>query len=144
MRMFNGMEISASGMKAERIRLDLVSANIANTNSVKKPGENVYQPQRLVTTWGNSRFNSMLAGLRQNADLGVKVTGVVTENSHGRMVYEPNHPLADENGYVTYPDINVLDEMVAAISASRAYEANITAFNESKKMMNKALDIGRG
>lgn len=144
MRMFQGLEISGMGMKAERQRMDLISLNVANVHSVETPDAPLYRAKRLMTTAGNPMFNNMLSGIRRSEDLGVRIQGVVENNGEGRRVYEPGNPYADEAGYVTYPDINILEEMVAAITASRAYEANVTTFNETKKMMNKALDIGKG
>ncbi len=144
MGIFSSMEISASGMKAERTRLDLISMNIANQSTVQTAGEPVYRPKRLATVPGSPNFRSFLAGFRTTDNMGVKVAGVVEENVPPRLEYEPNHPMANKDGYVAYPGINILDEMVSAISASRTYEANVTAFNESKKMINKSFEIGKG
>lgn len=138
------MEISASGMKAERTRLDLISLNIANQSTVQAAGDPVYKARRLATTPGSPNFRSFLSGFRTTDNMGVKIAGVVEEDTPARMEYEPNHPFANEAGYVAYPGINILDEMVSAISASRSYEANVTAFNESKKMINKSFEIGKG
>ena len=144
MGIFSSMEISASGMKAERTRLDLYSQNIANQNNIAAPGEQAYKAKRLATTQGNPKFKTFLTGFRTTDNMGVKINGVMEENNPPRKEYEPSHPLADENGYVSYPDINVLDEMVNAIAASRSYESNVTAFNETKKMITKSFEIGKG
>lgn len=138
------MEISASGMKAERTRLDLISLNIANQSTVQTAGEPVYRAKRLATTPGSPNFRSFLSGFRTTDNMGVKIAGVMEEDTPPRVEFEPNHPLANKDGYVAYPGINILDEMVSAISASRTYEANVTAFNESKKMINKSFEIGKG
>ncbi|MCE1246743.1 MAG: flagellar basal body rod protein FlgC [Firmicutes bacterium] len=143
MSIFSGMEISASGMKAERTRLDLTSLNIANVNNVNEAGSPVYKAKRVVTSEGSTGFKTFLSGVRTSENLGVKINSIYEEPTNPRLVYEPNHPFANKEGYVAYPDINVLEEMVHSITASRSYDANLTAFNESKRMINKAMDIGK-
>jgi len=141
--MFAGLNISASGLTAEKKRLELIANNIANINTPQSAGSSLYQPQRLMTTPAEGEFGFYLAGFREVPDGGVRITGVAQENRPPRLVYDPGHPDADANGYVAYPDINLLDEMVSAMNASRAYESNLTAFNETKKLFNKALEIGK-
>ena len=144
MRMFSGMRVSASGLEAERTRMHIISNNIANVNSPGIEGEEPYQAQRLVTAPAAPRFGDYLAGFRRLfPEGGVEVLGVREVNNPARRVFEPGHPDADENGYVLYPDINIIDEMVDSIRAYRSYEANLTAFNETKRMFNKAMEIGR-
>ncbi|MFP4496740.1 MAG: flagellar basal body rod protein FlgC [Vulcanimicrobiota bacterium] len=143
MEFFSGLQISASGMMAERRRLETISSNISNANTHQIEGQPLYKAQRLVTAPAESQFKKYLAGFRELPGQGVSVMGVAQEELPPRMVYEPGHPDADENGYVAYPDINVLDEMVHAITASRSYEANLTTFNETKRMLTKALEIGK-
>jgi flagellar basal-body rod protein FlgC len=130
-------------MKAERIRLDITSLNIANVNSINTPDQPVYQAKRITTSEGAPGFKTFLSGLRTTDNLGVKINGIYEEQTAPRLVYEPHHPFANKDGYVAYPDINTLEEMVHSITASRSYDANLTAFNEAKRMINKAMEIGR-
>jgi len=143
MSIFSGLEISAQGMKAERTRLDVTSLNIANVNNVNEAGSPVFRAKRVVTTEGAPGFKTFLSGIRTTDNLGVKINGIYEEDKNPRLVYEPSHPFANEEGYVAYPDINVLEEMVHSITASRSYDANLTAFNEAKRMINKAMEIGK-
>jgi flagellar basal-body rod protein FlgC len=144
MRMFAGMRVSASGLEAERTRMDIISNNIANVNSPGTPGEETFRAQKLVTAPAAPRFGDYLAGFRRLfPEGGVEILGVRESVNPPRMVYEPSNPDADENGYVSYPDINIIDEMVDSIRAYRSYEANLTAFNETKRMFNKAMEIGK-
>lgn len=143
MNFFSDLRISASGMKAERKRMDIISNNIANINNPQTPGKQVFKPQRLITKSGGHMFNNWLAGFREIPDKGVKIAGVVEDNTLPRMSFEPGNPLADSEGYVAYPGVSMIDEMVRAISAYRSYEANLTAFNETKRMFNRALEIGK-
>lgn len=142
MEMFPELRISASGLMAERKRMELISDNIANSSSPQLAGGQLYQAKRLVTAPA-SEFKGYLAGFRQSAGNGVEIVGVATENTNPRLAYEPGNPNADEKGYVAYPDINVIDEMVESISAMRTYEANVTAFNETKRMLNRVMEIGK-
>ncbi|MCD4786558.1 MAG: flagellar basal body rod protein FlgC [Candidatus Eremiobacteraeota bacterium] len=143
MNFFSDLRISASGMKAERKRMDIISNNIANINNPQTPGERVFQTQRLITKSGAPKFNNWLAGFRVMPGKGVEVTGIVEDSTPPRMSFEPGNPLADSEGYVAYPGVSMIDEMVRAMSASRSYDANLTAFNETKRMFNRALEIGK-
>jgi flagellar basal-body rod protein FlgC len=145
------LQISASGMTAERFRLDLISNNIANATTTRaadnRPGP--YRRQVAITAprmeFANYIFNVRPKSLEnlERAE-GVRVVGIWEDDrTLGKKVYEPGHPDADADGYVEYPNVNIVTEMVDMITASRAYEANITAFNESKQIMSRALDIGR-
>lgn len=143
-------EVSASGMTAERFRMDTVANNVANAQTTRQPdGTPVPYKRQVVVTSPKRTFASYLLGFRNNqippaGGEGVKVDSVVSDPAPPKMVYEPGHPDADpETGLVAMPNVNVVNEMVDLISASRAYEANVTVFNESKNMMARALDIGR-
>ena len=141
MSMFTAFNISASGMTAQQLRTDVISQNIANVNTEKTLTAST------AVTGSSSNGSSFASVLKQahNGLLGdgVKVTSVYEDNSTDmNMVYDPSHPDADENGYVTYPNVNVVQEMTDLIDASRSYEANISAFNASKTMANKGLTIG--
>ena len=134
MSMFTSFNISASGMTAQQLRSDIISQNIANSNTAIKGA--------------NSNGSSFASALRNASGGrlgdGVKVTSVYEDTSTDmNMVYDPSHPDADENGYVTYPNVNVVQEMTDMIDASRSYEANISAFNASKSMATKGLSIGQ-
>lgn len=147
MGIFNSFAISGSGLTAERFRLDLISNNIANMETTGRPGDPANPPYRrkiplfaqmLEQTDGAGRYRSGSRGA------GVRVAGVVNDPAPPRLVYEPDHPQADNNGYVAYPEINIVNEMVNLISATRSYEANVTTLNAAKEIFLKALDIGRG
>lgn len=142
---FNGMNISASGMTAQRTRLDIISENIANVNTTRDGDGNVYKRKSVIfQEKSHSSFQETLLGTSGSVGKGVKITSIFEDDeTEGRMVYDPSHPDADENGYVTYPNVNTVTEMTDMIDASRSYEANVTAFNASKNMMLKALEVGK-
>jgi len=145
--LFSSFSISASALTAERMQLDLISNNLANINTAGTPGggpgaAQVYQremplfAQRLIEATGDDGLPSDMPG-------GVAVTGVVKDNTPPRLKYDPGNPLANKQGYVAYPNINVSNEMVDMITAVRTYQANVTAFNAAKAMATKALSIGK-
>jgi len=128
MTLNNALKISSSGLTAERFRMDVISANIANANSVKTSGQDPYR-RRMVVLYGDEN--------------GVKLGPVIKDMSALRQVQDPSNPLADDKGYVYYSNIEPVNEMVDMIGASRAYEANIAAFNSVKSMIKSALNIGK-
>lgn len=147
MALFTGMNISSSGMTAQQIRMDILSQNIANVNTTRTEDgtpyrrKNVYFTEKQAT--GHDFGNVFRAATNKIAGNGVKVTRIVEDDkTEMKMVYDPSHPDADENGYVTYPNVNVITEMTDLIDATRAYEANVTAFNSTKSMVLKGLSIG--
>jgi len=136
--LFRVFDISASGMTAERLRMDTIANNLANVNTTRTARGGPYRRQMVV-------FEERLAqasgyGLRGN---GVRVSRIVEDDDPPRLVYDPHHPDANEQGYVEMPNVNIVTEMVDMITASRAYEANVAALNAAKAMALKALDIGR-
>ncbi len=137
---FKAMQISASGLTAERFRLDTISNNLANINTTRTAKGGPYKRQSVVFAERLERAK----GPKRFQVAGVKVTKIVEDRGEDRKVYDPNHPDAKEDGYVHYPNINVVNEMVDMITATRAYEANVTAVNAAKTMALKALEIGRG
>lgn len=146
MSMFTSFDINASGLTAERYRMDIISENVANANTTRTKDGTPYV--RKVVTFaekdGQTPFSKIMnSQLDRYTGKGVKVSGVhedtVTEMN---MVYDPSHPDADENGYVTYPNVNIITEMTNLIDASRAYEANATAFGATKSMALKGLQLG--
>lgn len=143
MSIFSGMNASASGMTAQRIRMDVIAQNVANVHSTRDENGNVYRRKTVVfnekdtINFGNTLYNSLNA-FRPN---GVRVTQIVEDQSDLKMVYDPTHPDADENGYVLYPNVEPITEMTNLIDASRAYEANVTAFNVGKTIAAKGLEL---
>ncbi len=145
MNVFSGMDISASGMTAQRTRLDIISQNIANVNTTRGADGEVYKRKSVIFQEKNYvSFDDTLIAATGTVGKGVKITDIIEDKeTECRMVYDPSHPDADERGYVTYPNVNTVTEMTDMIDASRSYEANVTAFNASKNMQLKALDIGK-
>ncbi|RJX22391.1 MAG: flagellar basal body rod protein FlgC [Desulforudis sp.] len=138
MKMFQSLAISGSGMTAQRMWLDLISNNIANVNTTRTREGGPYQRQVPVFA---QRLESALQGSFQGA--GVDVTRVTRDQSPPRMEHDPEHPDADANGFVSYPNVDLNKEFVNLITASRAYEANAAAFESAKQMALRALEIGR-
>lgn len=128
------MRISASGLSAERLRIDLIADNLANANTTRTTQGRPYR--RKVAIFEPIVPNAQTPG-------GVRVVGIAEDTAPLRRIYQPGHPDADAQGFVTYPNVEMVHEMVDLITASRAYEANIQAFNASKDMFLRTLDIGR-
>lgn len=145
MSVYSGMNISASGMTAQRLRLDIISQNIANVNTTRDENGNPYRRKAVVFAEKDmTPFGDILLRTAGKVGNGVKVTKIV-EDTHTQMrrVYDPSHPDADDEGYVSYPNVNIVQEMTDMIDATRAYEANVTAFNATKSMAMKGLEIGK-
>lgn len=135
--------ISQSGMDVERVRVEIAALNIANANIASTPGRSTLQPLRVVTQPAQVSFAQMFdQQVADNRMQGVSAFIVPQSGATPRRVHEPSHPLADERGFVEYPGINALDEMLTLTTAVRAYEANVVAFNAAKSMAVRALDIG--
>lgn len=146
MGVFDSFSISASGLTAEKLRLDITANNIANMNSAGRPNDPSNPPySRKIPIFAQMLEQAGGSGVLRfkHKGAGVHVTKIVEDRNEPRLVYEPTHPYADENGYVAYPNINIVNEMVNMISATRAYEANVTALNAAKDIALKALEIGR-
>jgi flagellar basal-body rod protein FlgC len=146
MSFFKSMNVSASGMTMERLRMDIISRNIANANTTRTASGTPYRRQvAVVRQIEGSSFEDMLTrqGNTSFNGKGVEVVGVVEDQSPFKMVYNPGHPDADQEGYVLMPNVDTVTEMINMISATRAYEANVTSLNSAKSMAMKALDIGR-
>lgn len=149
MSIFNSFNINSSGMTAERYRMDIIAENVANQNTTRTADGTPYR--RKVVTFEErgeraGSFSSYLGNARSAyRGKGVRVGKVMEDNwTQMNMVYDPSHPDADENGYVLYPNVNIVTEMTNLIDASRSYEANATAFNASKSIAMKGLEIGGG
>lgn len=150
MGMFDSMRVSASGMAAERMRMDVIAQNLANVNSTRGPDGQPYRRHEVilqsrgdagVSTTGGAEGPEAADGTRAGG--GVSVLGIVEDPSPLRQVYDPSNPDADDKGYISLPNVNSVTEMVDMTTATRAYEANVTAMNASKNMALKALDILR-
>lgn len=143
MSIFNAMQINASGLTLERFKLDTISTNIANVNTTRtEDGDGPYIKQRVEFEEKFQRANSDVSGGSVKS-AGVRITGIDANDDNIRLAYEPNHPDADEDGYVAYPNVDMADEMVDMMTAIRSYDANVTAINTSKDVLKRALEIGR-
>jgi flagellar basal-body rod protein FlgC len=132
--------ISASGMAVETLRLEVIATNLANVYSAALPGSAAFRPLQLISA-PVPAFGELFDSYR-GLLAGTQVVGVVPTDVPDRVVYEPGHPAADERGFVAYPGINPVVESVNLISAIRAYDANVMAFNATKTMALRALDLG--
>ena len=137
------LNISGSGLTAQRLRMDVISENIANIDTTRTEEGGPYRRKMVVFETSNDFKNMMIKNLNEYEPGGVEVTEIVEENSEFKLVYNPEHPDADENGYVSMPNVDSLKETVDIMEAYRAYQANITALNTIKQMAIKALEIGR-
>lgn len=145
MDFFSSMNVSSSGMTAERTRMNLISSNIANANSTRTPEGGPYKrkdPVFSAVPAGGS-FESTLGQAGAKGVNKVEVELIQEDQTPPRLEYDPTHPDANSDGYVAYPNVNVIGEMADMVSASRAYEANVTAAQAAKSMAMKALDILR-
>lgn len=142
MGMFDSFHISATALTSQRLRMDTVSANIANAQTTRGTlvdGE--WQPYtRKMTVLQEAPFRQQLSAVSG----GVQVAEIVEDESPYKLVYDPSHPDSDERGYVQMPNVDLLQEMVDLMGATRSYEANIAAMNASKAMLVKAMEIGKG
>jgi len=134
MSLFNIFNVAGSAMAAQSQRLNVVASNLANADSATGADGQPYKAKQVV-------FGTLSMGAETAQ--GVKVAAVVEDNSPMKLVYDPKHPMSNEQGYVTMPNVNVVDEMVNMISASRAYQNNVEVMNTSKTMLLKTLTIGQ-
>jgi len=134
MSLFNVFNVAGSAMSAQAQRLNTVSSNLANADSVTSSNGQPYKAKQVV-------FSAV--PMPGTASTGVKVSEVVEDAAPPKMVYEPQHPLADANGYVAMPNVNVVEEMVNMISASRSYQNNVETMNSAKAMLLKTLTLGQ-
>jgi flagellar basal-body rod protein FlgC len=149
MSLFDALSISGSGLSAERLRMDVTAENLANAQSTRTATGGPYRRKEVVLEQSGGGFAGALdqaVAARQEAQgapRGVQVAGVVEDQTPNRLVYDPSHPDANAQGYVSMPNVNPVTEMVDLISASRSYEANVTAMQTSKQMFTKTLDLLR-
>lgn len=142
MDMFSSLRISSSGLSAERLRMDIIADNIANAETTRTPEGGPYK--RKIASFEENLTKELNTNYEYEPEFkGVKVTKIYEDNSPFKRVYDPSNPDADSKGYVLMPNVNTLNEMVDLISASRSFEANVTAVNAEKQMAAKALEIGR-
>ncbi len=147
MSIFSSFDINASGMTAQRYRMDIISENVANANTTRTADGTPYR-RKVVTFEEKDRQTSFSRVLNRQIDnytgKGVRVDGVYEDTwTEMTKVYDPSHPDADDDGYVWYPNVNIVTEMTNLIDASRSYEANATAFNASKSMALKGLEMSQ-
>ncbi|MFC0524133.1 flagellar basal body rod protein FlgC [Pontibacillus salicampi] len=150
MSIFSSVNASASALTAQRLRMDVISSNLANAETTRAvQNENGgWEPYRRKTVTfepnGQSFQTNLHNAMGSNSEAhGVKVTDIKEDPSPSKMVYNPNHPDANQDGYVAMPNVDPLKEMVDLMSTTRSYEANVTAMNASKSMLMKSLEIGK-
>ncbi len=146
MGFYTSIEVSATGLSAERLAMDTIANNIANVNTTRTPGGGAFKRQLVVFSQKNEP-TAQAAGAVDDANdparsrAGVDVVGIVNDQGPDRLVYDPTHPDADPQGYVHMPNIDVVKEMVDMMAASRAYEANVTAIQEARQMGTATLGL---
>lgn len=143
---FNSLNVSASGLTAERLRMDIISRNIANVNTTRTASGSPYRRQipifqELKSTHFSQVFDRV-SGQLTSRD-GVEVASITEDQTPFKREYNPSHPDSDKDGYVLLPNVEVVSEMINLISANRAYDANVTVMNGTKSMALKAMEIGR-
>lgn len=143
MTVFKSMQINATGLNLERLKLDTISTNIANANTTRTENGEAYRRKVVVFRERLSAETDRQSGLASVRSEGVNVVGIAEDQSDFRLEYSPEHPDADENGYVRLPNVNMVDEMIDLIRTQRTYEANVTALNTSKSILKKALEISK-
>jgi flagellar basal-body rod protein FlgC len=137
MGLFDALDASGSALSAERLRMDVTAENLANAQSTRSAdGSGPYKRKQVVLAQAGSSCADSLQAAR-----GVRVAGIVEDSTPARRVYDPGHPDADAQGYVTMPNVNTVTEMTDLIGASRAYEANVTAMQTAKSMFARTLDL---
>jgi flagellar basal-body rod protein FlgC len=148
MGLFGSLDISASALSAERLRMDVTAENLANAQSTRTASGGPYRRKEVVLESTDGGFAGALAAARGSSGAsgsggGVRVAAIVEDQTPSRLVYDPGHPDANAQGYVAMPNVNPVTEMVDLIGASRSYEANVTAMQTSKQMFTKTLDLLR-
>ncbi len=144
MSVFKTFRIAASGLTAERLRMDTIANNLANANTTRSVEGGPYKRQVPVfAPMLDQSIHGVPNPIVGSQGQGVRVVGVVSDPSPPRLVFDPQHPDANEDGYVEMPNVHVVKEMVDLITATRAYEANVKALNSAKSMAQRALEIGR-
>ncbi len=147
MSIFQAIDVSATGLTAERLRMDIISKNIANANTTRTSSGTPYRRQMPVfkESSSNLTFSEALKTAKYGGKIGngVEVAAIKEDLTPFKKIYDPGHPDADKDGYVQMPNVDIITEMINMISSTRAYEANVTALNSTKSMAIKAIEIGR-
>ncbi|WP_196594645.1 flagellar basal body rod protein FlgC [Pectinatus sottacetonis] len=147
MALFSSIDTSASGMTAERLRMDVISNNIANVNTTRTAAGTAYRRKYVVfeprTDSSAPSFFNVFSSEMEKPGNGVRAVKIQEDSSPFKLKYDPSNPDANKQGYVEMPNVNIVTEMTDMITASRAYEANVTAINSAKSMAMKTLDIGK-
>jgi len=146
MDFFEALNVSSSGLSAQRVRMNVISSNLANIETTRTPEGGPYRRKDVIfaATPVGSSFQDILESRMWGDVYQVEVEGVYRDDDPPKLKYDPDHPDANDEGYVALPNVNVIVEMTNMLSATRSYEANVTAINATKSMMLKALEIGRG
>ncbi|NTS75403.1 flagellar basal body rod protein FlgC [Catenovulum sp. SM1970] len=140
MSLFNVFDISGTAMSAQSVRLNTTASNLSNANSVSSSIDQTYRARHPVFA---AEMNRATANMDDKASVGVKVLGVVESDKPLTVEYNPNHPMADKDGYIYKPNVNVMEEMANMISASRSYQTNIQIADSAKKMLSRTLRLGQ-
>jgi len=146
MGLFDAIDVAGSGLAAERLRMDVTAGNLANAQTTQGADGQPYRRRQVVlqeAQAGGQSFGSILASASASPVNGVQVAGIVEDPAAPRRVYDPGHPDADAQGYVSLPNVNPVTEMVDLIGASRTYEANVTAMQAAKQLFSKTLELLR-
>jgi len=149
MRVFRAIDVAGSGLTANRAWMDTISGNLANVNTTRTPDGGPYMrrvpvfQERLMEAADNRERASKFGWFGMHTASGVRVADIALDDTPPRLAYQPDHPDADEEGYVAYPNVNVVREMADMMVASRAYEANLTVVETGKSVWNSAIDIMR-
>ena len=143
MDFFSAMEVISSGLTSQRVRLNTTSSNLANANTTRTEEGGPYRRRDPVYRATNFTDNSPFGDKLAQAVQGVEVTQIVKDEEPARKVFDPQHPDAGQDGYVELPNVNLVEEMVNMVMASRAYEAGVTAMRSVKSMANKAISLGQ-
>jgi flagellar basal-body rod protein FlgC len=143
MSLFGGLEISASALTAERMRMSVTAENLANAQTTRGADGQPYRRKEVVLQEGAGSFGASLSAAMRGGAAGVQVAGIVQDETPLKRVHDPGHPDADADGYVEMPNVDTVTEMVDLISAQRAYEANVTAMQAAKQMFSRTLELLR-
>ncbi|MBE9528937.1 MAG: flagellar basal body rod protein FlgC [Proteobacteria bacterium] len=143
--MFNVFAVSASGMEAQRMRMNVIASNLANVETTHTSEGGPYRRKDIVFKADENTFGNLLGSAMKKGEnlTGVSVAGIIADSRPLKYAYEPSHPDADTSGYVAYPNVNAVEEMVNMIAASRSYEANSNVFKSSRDMAAKAMELLR-
>lgn len=136
MSMFKILDISASGMHAQTVRLNTIASNMANVDSISSNKDETYKSKQPV-------FQTIMDANEYEPAAGVRVKEIVESEAPAKMEYNPNHPMADDSGYIYRPNVNVVEEMANMLSASRSYETNIEVMNTSKQLLLRTIQLGK-